>query len=362
MKVFKKFNLFKKYYNVSSLESAYKFFQLGKFDQSLQLLQKELLQLTDNYEKASIHNNIGIIYENLNQFDKAVIEYHQSILLNPNEPSTYSNLGVIYHRLNQMENAKKMYKKAMEIEPDFVEPRFRLAQILLSEMKNDEGTRILHECVKIDPKFINAYEILTLINKDTDLGLDYADKIIGLEPYGATKGLYYKAYVYFSQKKYIEAIDIYEEIIGNEPDNPKAYVNASVLYDSMNQLDKALILIHRAFELDPKSKEVIQVLANLLHKKGRNEESLHLFKEILKKNPKSDILIYNYGKVLIKLGRRSEAIALVTESLEKYPDMKLLSVMLEEFKNPNSETEESNIEINPESLELLINEKSKMKV
>lgn len=337
MKYLKKLATFgKKFYNTTSpLELAQQHFSQGNFKLSLEILQKEILKTTDNFEKSTIHNNLGIIYENMNEFDKAVKEYHSSILLNPTESSTYCNLGVIFHRLKQVENAQKMYMKAMEIDPDFVECRYRLAQIYIENSNVKEADYHFNECIRTDPDFEPAYEQLIILHKEDDLGLEYAEKLIKKEKFGSTKGLHYKAYILHTKKEYVDALEVYEEIIEHEPNNAKAYMSAAILYDQLKQIDNALILIHKAFELDPKSTDILQVLANLLHKKGRNNESIHLFQEILKKNPKSDVILYNYGKVLIKLGKRKEAIALVADVLEKNPQLKTLHVILEEFKTTN---------------------------
>lgn len=59
--------------------------------------------------------HIGIIYNALNKYKKAIKPLNKSIELNPDSSSSYYNRGLAYYKLKDTEKAKEDFKKALEI-------------------------------------------------------------------------------------------------------------------------------------------------------------------------------------------------------------------------------------------------------
>ncbi|HXZ39141.1 MAG TPA: protein kinase [Terriglobales bacterium] len=58
------------------------------------------------------HNNSGVGYSGLGQYDKALAEYQESLRLAPTVTG-YSNLGLTYYKLNRLDDAKATFDQAL---------------------------------------------------------------------------------------------------------------------------------------------------------------------------------------------------------------------------------------------------------
>ena len=67
-------------------------------------------------EDSIAHNNLGLIYEELEDTANAEKSYLKSIEIKNNYPADY-NLGVLYRKLNDLTNSEKYIKKAIELQP-----------------------------------------------------------------------------------------------------------------------------------------------------------------------------------------------------------------------------------------------------
>ena len=66
-----------------------------------------------------LHNQRGVAYAELGQFDLALEDYNQAIEFNPELADAYSNRGWIYLQLENYDLAGRDFDRAVELEPDF---------------------------------------------------------------------------------------------------------------------------------------------------------------------------------------------------------------------------------------------------
>ena len=74
-------------------------------------------------------NNLGIIYQNLGQHEKALVEFRDAQELAPNDALTYSNLVATYMRLNRFQEAANAARQALAKNPDSYDLRLYLYQL-----------------------------------------------------------------------------------------------------------------------------------------------------------------------------------------------------------------------------------------
>jgi len=67
---------------------------------------------------AEVHNDLGVIYENLNQIDQAISMYKKALEIDPNYLPAYANLGFIYEKTGDVGNASFYWKKRYNLGQD----------------------------------------------------------------------------------------------------------------------------------------------------------------------------------------------------------------------------------------------------
>ena len=94
-----------------SIEANYYVTATGELEKAAQTY--ELWQQTYPRDD-SPYVNLGFIFASLGNWEKALAEARQAMLLEPNDEVNYLNLGAAYQNLNRLDEAEAVYKQAKE--------------------------------------------------------------------------------------------------------------------------------------------------------------------------------------------------------------------------------------------------------
>ena len=189
-----------------------------------------------NETTAKSYGNIGLVYRNLGDYNKALDYYFKALEIrkdvfgekHPNTAGTYGNIGVVYHNLEDYDKALEFYNKALEIDKD-----------VLGE--NHHDTAISYNNIGV------VYDELG----DYDKALEYHNK----------------------------ALEIKKEVLGEKhASTAMSYNNIGNVYDDLGDYDKALEYHNKALEIfeevlgefHPYTQQIIQ---NISEAKQKLEES-----------------------------------------------------------------------------------------
>jgi len=118
------------------------FQQLEEFEKAISEYQAAIRSDPTNHEP---HNNIGIIYTTQGKPGEAVREFEIARKLCPDYPDVYNNLGVIYYDLQQFDDAILMYEKALELRPDYPMARLNLERAKRQKQQANKPERVAQE-------------------------------------------------------------------------------------------------------------------------------------------------------------------------------------------------------------------------
>ena len=80
-----------------------------------QILYNKILEVNPNH--LNTLNNLGVIFQDLGDFQKAKSYCEKAIEIDPNYIDAYNNLGFIFKDLGDFQKAKSCYEKAIENDP-----------------------------------------------------------------------------------------------------------------------------------------------------------------------------------------------------------------------------------------------------
>lgn len=100
---------------------------------------KEALRFNPYFSYA--HYNLGIAYQGIGLYDKAIIEYKKALYgtRQPYFVQVHNNLGVCYFIKGWTDLAIEEFKQALDIDPDFSDARFNLDTVLRVTKKQGSG-------------------------------------------------------------------------------------------------------------------------------------------------------------------------------------------------------------------------------
>lgn len=191
---------------------------------------------------AGSYGNIGLVYRNLGDYNKAFEYYFKALEIrkdvlgekHPNTAGSYGNIGVVYHNLEDYDKALEFYNKALEIDKD-----------VLGE--NHHDTAISYNNIGV------VYDELG----DYDKALEFHNK----------------------------ALEIKKEVLGEKhASTAMSYNNIGNVYDDLGDYDKALEYHNKALEIfeevlgesHPYTQQIIQNISEAKQKleetQGKREE------------------------------------------------------------------------------------------
>src|SRR5262245_24899754 len=115
------------------IESHYFDFVTGDLEKSRQVYETWMQM----YPREQIPPlNLGVLYQNLGQYEKALAQFKQALKLNPNDVLSYGNLASVLVNLNRLKEAKAASEEALAKKLDSTD--LRTAMYLLAFLQNDD--------------------------------------------------------------------------------------------------------------------------------------------------------------------------------------------------------------------------------
>ncbi|MCU0637943.1 MAG: tetratricopeptide repeat protein [Methanothrix sp.] len=110
------------------------------------------------------------------------------------------------------------------------------------------------------------------------------------------------------QKKFDEALEIFDKVLASDPEIPEAWNNRGVALFGLGRPDEALQSYDRSLALDPENLDALRNKAFVLRSQKRLEEALETYDTVLQKGGDCYDL-ESTAVVLTALGRLEEALS-----------------------------------------------------
>ncbi|MFO7556400.1 MAG: tetratricopeptide repeat protein [Desulfobacterales bacterium] len=109
-------------------------------------------KVSENPDDIAAWTNLGNLYFDTGNHEKAILAYTKSLELNPNNADVMTDLGIMYRRNGQPETAVATFDKAIKIDPNHETARYNKGVVLMHDMNDLEGAvRTWEELVRMNP-------------------------------------------------------------------------------------------------------------------------------------------------------------------------------------------------------------------
>ena len=117
---------------------------------------------TDRNIKANAYYNLGLIYAESSEFDRAERNFLKAIDLDPDFAQAHANLGTLYDTLREYPGALNQLETAIQLDPENPVYHFNLGLVYAKTNRLGEAISQFKKALQIDPGFIQAAEMLHL--------------------------------------------------------------------------------------------------------------------------------------------------------------------------------------------------------
>ncbi len=256
-----------------------------------------------------IFNNLGSIYSQIKQFDKAIILFNESIRKFPNSFEAYSNLANVLIYKGRIDTAKNILNKAIELNPNYLKSYSSLAGIHVAERDFKKAELLLRKSIELNPKDINTLVNLGCVLKD--LGdHNEAEKFLrnALEINPTSEiALANLGVVLNELEKIDEGERCLRKVIDNNPTSSMALNNLGNILSKKKIYNEAELCYRKAIEIKSDFSLAYNNLASLLSRQGKLIEAEEFTEKAIQYNPKFELAYVNLGSIKIDLDKSSEA-------------------------------------------------------
>ncbi|CAA6803380.1 MAG: High-affnity carbon uptake protein Hat/HatR [uncultured Sulfurovum sp.] len=320
------------------------------------VMYKKIIEINPSSSNRYINSyqDILSIYQETKEYDKAIEYFKEQVQKNSRDVNAYSSLGIIYRSKEDYNNALVMYKKVIEINPSSSNRYINSYQDILSiyqETKEyNKAIEYFKEQIKKNPEDIVLYQKLGDIYRYTNQNnkaLEIYQKIIDInfknnyarqpiiydtaqpiiydtaQPiiYDTAQPIIYdtsKTYIgnssfinespyiqifemYRKTKKYSEAVQVYQNIIKQHPENMMAYYYIGIAYHKQKKYIKAVKAYKQAIKINPTAK-IYHKMGMAYFKNNQFDETIQMYRKAVELNPKNP----SFYRDLFKLQRRQK--------------------------------------------------------
>jgi len=266
------------------LRRAQVFYDHQAYDQAVQDLAR-VMKLDSTNLRA--HHLLADAYMDSNQSNMALKTMQRAAVLYPDSIRTKLKLSEFQLILKQYDGAMHTLEDIMKIRPGDPEALFMLGMVYRDQGKTELAIGAFQSAVERNPDMVEAWVILGDLMDRTHnpRAIQYFDNAIRVDPKNV-EALHAKAYYLQNNEKIDEAIDIYKQIHGLDPQYPEAYLNIAILQLYRDSIDAAMKELNILKGIDPTNAAAWFYIGKAHQFRGEKEEAKASFEQALRLDPK----------------------------------------------------------------------------
>ena len=226
-----------------------------------QQLYNQVLKIDPNHSAAL--SNLGTIFKNLGNHQRAMNFYEKAIEINPNNVDAINNLGGIFKNLRDPQNAINCFKKIIKIDPNYKHSYFNLGVIYLDLEEYEKAKNCYEKTIEIDLNYADAHNNLGLVFKklgENEKAKNCYEKAITINPNNIdTHNNLGK--IFYTLGEIQKSLNCYEIVLKIDPNditaiNSLSYLLSSYKFNHKSKADKAsfkklILLLFKSNNIDP---------------------------------------------------------------------------------------------------------------
>lgn len=213
---------------------------------------------------------------------KAIEQYQKISELDPKDADAYVMLGRLQKVAQNSSEAEKDYKKALEIDPNNEDALTGLAMVYGDLGNMQEAASILKKLSDANPTprslraLAGTYEQM----KEYELAAQALQKALELSPADASDLKHALADDQMRAKQYQAALATNQDLVQDDPNDARAYLDMSRIYRELHDLKKAREMSDKARAIDPQDIEIRYNEVGILEAEGKPLEAIQAMKDL----------------------------------------------------------------------------------
>jgi predicted O-linked N-acetylglucosamine transferase (SPINDLY family) len=250
---------------------------------------------------------IGVDFHTKGKIIDAKNIYEKILKIKPDHFLALSNLGIVFSQLRDFNKAVELFNKAVKINPEYAEGFNNLGNALFELSEFDKSLDCYKKAIKLNPNFSDAFNNLGNVYKkkeNLNKALESYEFAISFDIEKSKDKPYYNlGNIYRELGDYDKSINLYKKAISINPNSISALINLSISLNKNGNLKEAMNFCERAAEKDPKNVRALNNLGEYNQEIGNEDSSIIYYKKALELEPenlRSKWLLMNTFPIIYK--------------------------------------------------------------
>lgn len=239
---------------------------------------------------------------------KAIEQYQNITRLDPKDVDSWLMLGRLQKVAQNSVDAQNAYKKVLELDPDNEDALTGLAMVYADLGDTNSATALLKKLADKNPSprslraLAGAYEQM----HEYKLEAETLKRVVDLNPPDLSDVKRELAKSQMLAEQYSDALQTYQALIAEEPQDAESYLRMSQIYLQMKDFGKAREASDKARAIDPDNLEIRYSLVSILEAEGKPSEAIQLLTDILASTTRREYSPQEKAVRMELLGRLTE--------------------------------------------------------
>jgi len=297
------------------LNLANYFLACKKFPESLRYYESALVKNPQSYSALC---NKGLCLFKISRLDEALACYDEALKTYKNIPEAFFMKGKIMYIQQNFAEAIIQFHNSLDLEPENLDVKHYLGKTLLKSGNIEDATKTLESIVENHDHTDSLLQLGQIFSKENNFKKvsAYLDKLLEISPNHIEAHLLLgKSYVlnnYFN-----EAISHFEKILSKSPNHIEAHLLLGKTFIDLTNFNDAFSHFEKILELSPNHMDALNSKILVLEKMGKIDEAVDCCDQIAKSSPDPTDSILKKGILLFNSNKSSNALAIFNAVLEK---------------------------------------------
>jgi len=291
------------------------------------------------------HAALDILKQNpktVTNLKTAIRNFGEALLIKPNFHQAYVNLGISYEKLRKYSRAMSSYKSAFSLKPDDIEAIKGISRIYLKRNRPKVGLKFLEKQLKenpTDPELLNLKVLLLTASKNYSTAFLTIKSIIEKDKNNIT-AISNLGILYYKVKKYNLAELTLQNGIKTDEKSAEMHNNLGLVFMKTGQIQSSIYEFTKAKQLDPNMVEPRMNLADLYLRYSNYDGAIREYALLLQRDPVNPTARNNYSVCLMAQNNYETAARFLKSVLSiqpknSYAIYNLGAVYKDNLKNPS---------------------------
>ncbi|MCX5829966.1 MAG: tetratricopeptide repeat protein [Deltaproteobacteria bacterium] len=257
------------YYNLSAVycsqsyhDIGFRDFLMGLFPQACNYFQKALDLQPGHID---LYQLIGICRNNMRDHEGAVEAFQFLLTIDHNRLAARINQGIVFYNLQLWDKAVQHHNEIIRDYPSYPDVHYRLGLALIGMDRTHEAHDALSRALALNPKYHDAAVKLALLKANFG-HYDEANQLISMveEQHPRDPAVHYaRGAILFEQHDLQGAAAAFQYVLSLAPDQKEAGISLALTLVEMNDLPQAIDMFRKIKEMDHHVPHLDEAIASL---------------------------------------------------------------------------------------------------